>query len=342
MESLKKLINSSELLSIILNNAFDSIACYAPVKNEAGEIIDFNFIYLNDSALSTIYGRKEDYLGKSFLSLFPYAATDGMFDMFKKTTETGSPMEENFYYEHGNYKGWYRDSAVSYGDVLIVYFRDVTEQKELEIRLKKLVKEKDILLKETHHRVKNNLQVISSLMNLQGKKFDNPKYFDTCLTCKQRVMAMANIHQRLYEDQDFQSVNIKAFVKEMITSAKSNYDNFTKKINLVFDVDDVRLNLNSSVNLGLIINELLTNSIKYAFDSRDTGSIKIEVKQTDHSLRLCISDDGKGLPENFDIQKSESLGFLLVQSLVDQMEGEMVLDSSAGTKIIITLPNVLR
>jgi two-component sensor histidine kinase len=342
MESLEKLIGKNELLSAIINNAFDAIVCYKTLQDNTGAITDFRFLYLNEPALNFLHGNKEDFIGKSLLSLFPYAAEDGMFDMFRKTVETGQPMEGIFYYDHGGYKGWYRDSAVKYGDGIIVYFREVTSQIQIENELKKLIKEKDILLKETHHRVKNNLQVVSSMLSLRANEFgDEPKLRDKCHTCKQRIKTMANIHQRLYEDDDFQSVDLKLFVKEMLTSAKSLFEGYNKQIYLKFNIDDIKINLNSSVNIGLIINELLTNSVKYAFQNKASGTIEITVKQSNRTVVLIISDDGDGLPKGFRLDKTDTLGLVLVRSLVDQLDGTVKIENSLGTKFIITLPDVV-
>lgn len=344
MEKSQLKFEVNELSSIILNNAFDAIVYYLPIKDDAGEVIDFQFYYMNDSALNTLTGTKDKYLGKNFLDLFPYARVDGMFDAFKKSYETGEPIEDVFYYKEGEYEGWYRDSIIKYGNGIIVYFRDVTSHKNLELELKaktqqleKLLKEKEILLKETNHRIKNNLQLISSMLNLQSMEVKDPYYLNLFNVSKQRISTIAMIHQKLYEDIENKSIDFNFFVEDLSKSLLSIYDN-DKEISLKFDIEPLEIPLNRSINIGLIINELLTNSFKYAFINK-SGEISVSLKEEGTNFFLLIADDGIGMPKNIDVNNTSTLGLLIVKSLVDQMSGKIeVLNVEKGTAFKITIP----
>ncbi|HZW38091.1 MAG TPA: histidine kinase dimerization/phosphoacceptor domain -containing protein [Ignavibacteriaceae bacterium] len=336
------------LSNIILNNAFDAIVYYIPVKNEKGELIDFKFYYMNESALNTLTGSKEKYLSNRFLELFPYAKIDGMYDAFKKSYETGEPIEEVFYYKEGEYEGWYRDSIIKYGDGIIVYFRDVTSQKQLELKLKektieleKLVKEKETLLKETHHRIKNNLQIIASMLSLQSYEITDPHYLNLFNVSKQRIGTIALIHQKLYEDRNNQAVDFNNFVEELAQSLLSIYNDDNKKITLRFNIEPLELRLNHSVNIGLIINELLTNCFKYAFPNQKSGEILLTIKEEESKIILIVADNGAGMSKDVGFDNYNSLGLLIVKSLVDQMNGKIEFeDIKKGTAFKITIPYV--
>ncbi len=336
MDSIEKILENGEIFSAIINNAFDAIIIYKPIRNNLGEIIDFEFLYLNETAVKVLHGAKEKYIGHTFLSFFPYASQDGMFAMFRNVVDTGEAMEGTFYYEHGEYKGWYRDSALKYKDGLIVYFREVTFQKQTELELKKTLVEKDILLRETHHRVKNNLQIISSLLNLQSNNYVTPEFKGTCQSCINRIRTISDIHQQLYAEDDFQSVNIKNFIEEVIAAARSD-----NKIIMKYDVDEVKINLTSAIGIGLIIYELLTNSIIHGLKNKDEGIIEIAIKDSFPNLLISFSDNGNGLPKGFNINEIESLGLILVQTVVAQLEGKLEIFDIEGTQFVLTLPNAV-
>jgi hypothetical protein len=280
MDRLKESLALQDLSSVIINNAFDGIVYYLPINDENNIVIDFEFVFLNDSALKFLTGTKEKYLGKSFLSLFPYAAEDGMYDAFRRTAETGKPSEGIYYYEYGEYRGWYRNSIIKYRDGIIVYFRDVTDQKSLEVEvesktkeLEKLLKEKEILLKEVNHRIKNNLQLLVSMLNLQSNYVEDQTLRDLLNVSCQRIITIATIHQNLYENINDFSINLNKFVREIVRSLLNLYNDHNDKVKMNYEIEDVELSLNYSVNISLIINELITNSLKHAFNGIPAGEI---------------------------------------------------------------------
>lgn len=340
METLK----SDNISSFIINNAFDSIIYYKPVKDYSNNIIDFEFVYMNDSAFKILTGTKEKYIGKRFLALFPYAEVDGMYAAFKKTAETGIPSENDYYYEFGEYKGWYRDSVIKYGEGIIVYFRDITDKKLLIIEnqnksaeLEKLLKEKELLLKETHHRIKNNLQLIVSMISLQSDKIAEPQSLELLEVTKLRIANIARIHERLYEDKKFSSINLKTFIKEIADALLLNFNYDRKKIEFKYEIEEIEFDLNYNVNICLIINELLTNSIKHAFGETDGGEIRINLKQEGDNIIFIVSDNGGGLPDNFKLEDFNSLGLTIVKSLVNQMDGKIRIESPPGTTFSISI-----
>ncbi|MDR3669141.1 MAG: histidine kinase dimerization/phosphoacceptor domain -containing protein [Ignavibacteriaceae bacterium] len=325
-----------DLYPIIFNNAFDAIVVYETIRGDNGEVIDFTFRHMNDSSFKILTGSRKDYIGKRFLTLFPYAVEDGMFDTFKSVSETGISAEKVFYYDYGEYRGWYRDSVFRHGDGIIVYFKDITETKELELKLKKTIKEKELLLKEIHHRVKNNLQVVSSVINLQTLYIKDAADVPLFLESQNRIKAIALIHKKLYEEDALSSINFENYIRDLIINLFTTYQVKKGKITLIYDIDNIETGSDSAINLGLILNELISNALKYAFPDELTGELKISVKAGSDIVTVTVEDNGTGFPENIDFRNSDTLGLQLVNSLVAQYDGKIELDSLNGTKFILT------
>ncbi len=218
---------------------------------------------------------------------------------------------------------------------------DITEIKIAENKIKASLEEKGLLLQEIHHRVKNNLQIISSLLSLQSKYVKDKEDLELFRESQSRVRSMAFIHEQLYQSSDFTNIEFGIYVKNLINYLSYSYSVDPLYINFKLDIDDVSLDINTAIPCGLIINELVTNSLKYAFpaDTRGKSSDTIfnEIFIYLHSYKedkfiLIISDNGIGLPESTDFKNSNTLGLLLVNSLVDQIDGSIELDRTNGTR----------
>ena len=200
------------------------------------------------------------------------------------------------------------------------------------------LEEKETLLKEVHHRVKNNLQIISSLLSLQARGITDAKASEALQESQTRVRSMALIHQNLYQKEEFVAVNVEDYVDNMMDELMRTYAADNKQIEVIKHVESLELDLDTVIPLGLVINELITNTLKYAFKGRDTGKIHIDLHRTDQGLNFKISDDGVGLPSGWDISKSKTLGFRLVKSFCRKMEATLDISSLNGTTIEITIP----
>jgi|GEM_PF-421530 PAS domain S-box-containing protein len=214
--------------------------------------------------------------------------------------------------------------------------RDITERKNSEDEIKNSLAEKEILLKEIHHRVKNNLQIVSSLLNLQEIYVkEDHKAVNVLKESQNRVLSMAMIHEKLYESKDLTHINFYDYIQNLVYDLFHSYSVKDNNIIPLINVDNILLNIETAVPCGLIINELLSNILKYAFPYK-TGKICIDLHQYDEELELIISDDGVGFPENLDFRNIQSsLGLRLVNSLVKQLDGSIKLDRSQGTKFSI-------
>lgn len=205
-------------------------------------------------------------------------------------------------------------------------------------QLKLSVQEKEILLKEVHHRVKNNLNVIISLLSLQSKSFDDPEVIQVFENSKNRIYSIALVHEQLYQSQTFYQINCRNYIKQLVSSLFYSCSDSSGQIKLTFEVDEIYLNIETAIPCGMIINELVTNAIKYAFSDHRSGEIKIILKAEElQKYHLIIRDNGMGLPAEFDWEKTSSLGLTLVRLLMKQLDGSVELkQNSTGVAFHLT------
>jgi PAS domain S-box-containing protein len=213
---------------------------------------------------------------------------------------------------------------------------DITDKKNTENQIKDSLKEKEVLLKEIHHRVKNNLQVISSILNLQSSFVSDERTLEILEESRNRIHSMATIHENLYLTTNFSSIDFASYLQNLTTKLISSYHITPITINLRTELTSINLLLDQAIPCGLLVNELITNAIKYAFINRSEGEIFIGLKENQGIIELKIEDNGVGLPSNFEIFKSNSLGLQLVSTLVEQLDGEIKILNEKGTKYLIT------
>lgn len=212
---------------------------------------------------------------------------------------------------------------------------DITDQKLADENIKQSLKEKEVLLKEVHHRVKNNLQVISSILNLQSSYVKDKKSLDLLLESQNRIKSMAFVHESLYQTNDFSNINFSSYVENITSNLVHSYSNPENPPQLNLDLDLIQLNLDTAIPCGLIINELISNALKYAFKDKKVGQLNVTVKTKGPGIQIVIADNGKGFPDNLDFRNTESLGLQLVVTLVDQINGKIELETKKGTKFTI-------
>ncbi len=214
---------------------------------------------------------------------------------------------------------------------------DVTERRRAEQQVHNSLREKEVLLKEVHHRVKNNLQIISSLLKLQSGYVTDKRALELFRETQDIVRSMALLHEKLYRSPDLTSVDYAEYIKSVATNLFRSYGVNSELISLSIVVDHVSWGLDTAIPASLIINELISNSLKYAFPDGRAGEITVELHSNDLSFfTLAVSDDGIGIPGHIDVERTESLGLQLVHALTQELDGTLSLDRSKGTKFIIT------
>ncbi len=234
--------------------------------------------------------------------------------------------------------------------ILFSVARDITERIEAEAKIRageELLKrnmlvslhEKETLLREIHHRVKNNMQIIISLLKLQDFKVEDPKVHEIIRDCRSRIYSMAVIHEKLYQTDELTSIRLDEYISDLADRVMNEFDSGEDRIAFVLQSDNpVLVDIGTGIPLGLILNELITNSMKYAFDPDQTGEIRVVLNRESDLLIITVADTGRGLPEWFTAESSTTLGTELIRGLAMQLDGTVSWKSDHGTVCTLTIP----
>lgn len=219
---------------------------------------------------------------------------------------------------------------------------NITDIKQAENALKASLNEKEVMLKEIHHRVKNNLQVVSSLLSLQSESEKNKHVIQALQESERRVQVMARAHENLYSAKDLAYIHAKIYLGAIVEDAKLFHGGVDlKNVSFREDIDNILLNIDQALPLGQILSELLSNVFKHALSRGNGGTVKVSFKRCDKGcIELMVADDGVGLPEGFDFNDTSSLGLRLVRALTDKLDGKIEIDGSCGTKISLVFEGI--
>jgi len=314
--------------------------------SDAVIVVDSNNIILELNRAAQSLFQIEDTKPKNLLDFVFEEDRDYVFKKSKEFRKKGNIVNVEFRITTKN--GHIRNvnlssSAIYHGQEFIGsrdIIRDITEQKEAEYNLNKSIKEKEVLLKEVHHRVKNNLQVISSILNLQSSYVKDPNTLTILRESQNRVKSMSFIHESLYRSKDFSEVNFSDYINNLINNIIHSFHLSENTVQLITDLGAVNLNLDQAIPCGLIVNELLTNAMKYAYQDVENPELFVSIAQHKNNIELRIEDNGIGLPKGFKIDEADSLGLQLVQTLLEQIDGTLDLKVKNGTKYFITFEKV--
>lgn len=303
-----------------------------------------NTIYVNQSMANILGYSINEMMGRS---LFDFMDEEGKIDASDKMEKRRKGIKEvhdfRFLHKDGS-EVWTMISTNPLfdknGDFIgaLGMLSDITHRKQMEAQIKDSLEEKKMLLKEIHHRVKNNLMIISSLLNLQSGYINDEESKEIFKESENRARSMALIHERLYESTDLKNIDFGEYIQTLVYELFDTYSDGSGRVNLKINVEDIGMDINTAIPLSLVINELVTNSLKYAFPEGRTGDIEIDFYSTDNAYKLIVNDTGVGLPKDLDYTKTDSLGLQLVTNLTDQINGEIKLDRTRGTTFNITFP----
>lgn len=310
--------------------------------------LEGNFTLVNDSLTEILGYPEEELIGMNNRDYMNKHNAEKVFKAFNRVYRTGKP-EKGYNWEirtKHNEKRYVEASVTLVCDAdnnpmgFRGIVRDITKRKKQEEQIRSSLKEKEALLSEIHHRVKNNLAVISGLLYLQSDKTQDPAARQLLEQSQSRINSMALIHEMLYDNQYFSSVDPGEYIRQLVDHISTNMQQQEKNIVVQIETGDIELDMNTAIPCALIINELMTNAFKYAFEKGKPGKILVRFLPEGDNYLLEISDNGVGLPEDFEFKKQseESLGLFLVNTLVKQLGGTMVVASKNGTCFKITFP----
>ncbi|MCX6290884.1 MAG: PAS domain-containing protein [Bacteroidetes bacterium] len=319
-----------EKLSLVASKTDNAVM----VADAAGKIY-----WVND-AFSRIIGSGNEIIGKNVSEIQVYQNVREV--IAEAVREKRSKIFESNIHSAHNPDLWISSTLTPIFDErnnlkeLVFVDTDITASKILENKIKASLHDKDILLKEIHHRVKNNLQIIISLLNLQSGYIKDEQTLKAVKDGQNRVRSMALVHEKFYQADELTEINFREYVEKLNQFLFQSYGDKTDRVKLVIEADDVAFDMDTAMPCGLLINEIVSNSLKYAFPGDRTGEIKIELKKLpEQKIRMSISDDGAGLPENFDVEHAESLGMQLITALANQLDGELQVSREKGTKFSV-------
>lgn len=318
---------SEEKYRSLIESANDFIA----VMDENGVVF-----LVNKAGANKFNKEPPEILGKSLREFFPETAEEQI-KLIRKVFSTGEGLELEMPVSFSGGDYWFSISIQPlFGPEntvqrVQIIARDITELKETQIKLERALEDKDMLMKEIYHRVKNNLMVISSLLNLQSRYIKDEEAKGIFKESQDRAHSMALIHERLYRSSDLKHMDFGDYIRSLSMDLFRTYVRDSSKVDLKMDVDDIMLDINTAIPLGLILNELLSNSMKHAFPSGKSGEIMVKFHKYDEKYILEVSDNGIGFPEDLEIDKTDSLGLRLVNNLTQQIGGELYLQRSPGT-----------
>ncbi len=332
-EAQEALRRQEEYYRSLFENAMDIITLIAP---------DGTILFESPSVERIVGFKPEELVGLNGFNLIHPEDVEPTREIFERLIRNPGKTEHGeFRFRHKN-GSWRMLDAVGSNllhvpaiGAIVLNERDVTERHRAEERLRISLREKEILFREIHHRVKNNLQVISSLLDLQAGASENPEIIKVLRISGQRVKTMAMIHQKLYDRGDPARIMVNDYVEDLVHAiVEANRPDGSVAVQC--DVPAISLSINEAVPCGLILNELLSNCLEHAFAKGQKGNIKITIRPSrERTLSLLVEDDGVGLPEGVDIDKPASLGLTIVRTLVAQLGGMMEIQRGAGTRFHI-------
>ena len=336
----KKLLESEEKYRSIVRQAGQGIFLIDPLSQKILEanqayccLVGYSSTEIVQVKLSQLLGMDDQVL-KSLLRMIQQQRLT----VIRESIHYGQngeriPVEENISIIH-----------YSTSEVICYSINDLSKRKLAEQKLAKSLAEKELLLKEVHHRVKNNLLVVSSLLNWQGESIQDPAILQVFTDSQKRIHSIALIHEKLYRSTDLVHIDFGDYVQTLATQIFDSFCSDRHLIQLHFSIDSVPLNLNieTATPCGLIVNELILNALEHAFLDNQPGNLFLTLEQMKNGgIMLQVKDDGKGLPKGFNFRKSESLGWQLICLLIEQLEGNIQVSSQNGTQVTLTFQELL-
>ena len=337
IESKKKILESEENNKAVLQAIPDVLFKI----NDNGVFTDFRASSEYNAEAFYRFTTDREVIGKRVKDLFiDKSVAKKILQNVTKCIETEELLTHNFsltyesdgFFQKIHYENRY--SKLNNSEVVVIS-RNVTDTVEYEEKLIESVKEKEVLLKEVHHRVKNNLQVINSILNLQSSYVQDEATLQIIIESQNRIRSMSYIHESLYQTKDFSHIRFNDYITNLVQNLVHSYEVKTDDTKLKLNVEDIDLALDQAIPCGLILNELITNSLKYAYPIGKGGEITIEVTEKEGKIKMLVKDHGVGLPKSFKISETDSLGLSLVDTLIDQLDGELILKTESGTEFLI-------
>jgi two-component sensor histidine kinase len=269
-------------------------------------------------------------LGRNLWEVFPQGIGSAVYKLCHQVMGTGAPGHIEEYSEM--FQCWLEVHAYPSADGLSVYFRDISERRQAEAKIIRTLKDNEVLLREVHHRVKNNLQVICSMLRLQAGYIQDEKLLHVLRESRERVYAMALLHDQLHRARDLSRVDLSEYIRNLASSLFCSYGVDSARIALRLDLQSITVSFDTAIPCGLIIHELVSNALRHAFPDKVRGQVWLGLHAKRGRVELTVSDDGVGFPAAGGGAHVRSLGLRLVKLLAEQMEATVERTGAPGTQ----------
>jgi len=300
---------------------------------------EWRFTYLNQRALAYSEYGLAVHLGRTMWEVYPELAGTEVERFYRRAMEERVPVQ--FEVESRRIPGiWLEISAYPSDEGLTVLGHEITERKRAEELTRNSLREKETLLKEIHHRIKNNLQIVNALLGLQAHNVKPDNVLQVLKDSQARIKSIALVHEKLYKSDDLRYIDFADYLDNLAVGLARTYAADTRGIELAIEAEPVPLDIDIALPCSLIVNELVTNALKHAFPDGRSGEIRIFLKQEESGIHLRISDDGIGFPLDIDFHRTTSLGLQLVKSLAGQLNADLQMQSGEGTRVEVVVPHL--
>jgi two-component sensor histidine kinase len=306
--------------------------------SDGGDVVDFSVVDLNQKAKTLFSPGTAHPVGRLMSELVPDFATGGRLDLYTQVVASRTARENEFFTESGPFAGMHLvERVVPLSDGVAVTGRDVTRHRESERRLKEALLAKESLLREVHHRVKNNLQLLLSTLNLQADLVSDPRTLEIIQDIRDRLRSIATVHQRLSQSLESGRVDLEQYLRTLVHDLFRSHKAQSAGLRYTVELPPIELHGNDVMVCGLVVNELVTNAIKHGFPGGRQGQVCVVGKElAGKRLSIMVADDGIGFPQRRGFAASTGLGLRLVHILADQLKGKVDLRPGTGTQIELT------
>lgn len=321
---------SDKYIKVLLDATHDEVF----IIDKKGIVIDTNQTHVYNKS-------REEIIGNNMFELMPEDLAGKRKSILNQVINTGKPVifqdqTEEKYFDSNVYPVFNNHGEIIQ---LAIFTRDITDLKTIEKKIQNLLSDKEILFKEFHHRIKNNMNTLKSMFSLQINATENPEIKGVLHMAMNRIALMSKIYEQLYQTPDMQEINIHSVINDLIIEIQETFESSQNcNISLEIDIPNILVKAKQSFYLGIIINELVTNAYKYAFSNRTNGVISISIKETDmNTLQIKVQDDGVGISDKYINKKSYGFGLQLVNIFTNQYKGKFKIINHKGTIVTVTL-----
>lgn len=319
-----------------VNNIIQSMGDMLFVTNDAGDII------ISNKTVHRKLGYTNEDLDKhSVWQIFSEESREAIKKIVIKSDVSVNELETELISKTGDMLPVILSTSVIADEMneevsLVFVASDISVQKESEKKISASLHEKNILLAEIHHRVKNNLAVISGLLQMQMWNMEDENAKIALQHSQLRIQSIALVHEKLYQNETFADIGISDFIKELVDAVSDAFENPDQKVDIRYNLENIKMNINQAVPFSLLLNECIVNSYKHAFGEKEEGEIEIALQLKEEKVHVEISDNGVGLPDGFDFEEEQTLGITLIRTLVSQLRGKAYYESEgSGTRFIL-------